>query len=120
MDNERTKISEGGLLAAGGVIAALAASSCCVAPLAFAAVGLSGAWIGQLTALAPYQPVFFVAAVVCIGMGLWRAYHRDASACSESQCAVPWSRRVTRGALWLAATLLAISGTAQWWALWLP
>ena len=47
-----------GLVAAGGILAALAASSCCIMPLVLFALGVSGAWIGNLTALAPYQPVF--------------------------------------------------------------
>jgi mercuric ion transport protein len=119
MRDKRTKIGEGRLLAAGGVIAALGASSCCTAPLAFAAMGLSGAWIGQLTMLAPYQPVFFAAAVVCIGLGLHGAYRPDTDACAGLECAAPRSRRATRAALWLAAILLAISGSAGWWALWL-
>jgi mercuric ion transport protein len=44
------------LVAAGGVLGAFAASSCCIAPLALFSLGISGAWIGNLTALAPYQP----------------------------------------------------------------
>ena len=43
-------------LAAGGVIGALAASSCCVVPLVLFGLGVSGAWIANLTQLAPYQP----------------------------------------------------------------
>src|SRR5215472_4108367 len=44
------------LLAAGGVIGALATSSCCVVPLVLFGLGVSGAWIANLTQLAPYQP----------------------------------------------------------------
>jgi len=41
-------------VAAGGVLGALAASSCCIAPLILFSLGVSGA----LTRLAPYQPYF--------------------------------------------------------------
>ena len=51
-------ISRVGLAAAGGILGALAASSGCILPLALFAFGVSGAWIGNLTALAPYQPIF--------------------------------------------------------------
>lgn len=44
-------------VAAGGVLGAIAASSCCVLPLVLFSVGIGGAWIGNLTALAPYQPI---------------------------------------------------------------
>src|SRR6476620_9184701 len=46
------------LVAAGGILAAIAASSCCVVPLLLFSLGVSGAWIGNLTRLAPYQPIF--------------------------------------------------------------
>ena len=42
-----------GLAAAGGILGALAASSCCILPLALFMLGISGAWIGNLTTLAP-------------------------------------------------------------------
>lgn len=50
------------LLAATALVSAIAASSCCVLPLLFVSVGISGAWIGSLTALAPYQPIFLAVA----------------------------------------------------------
>ena len=59
-------------------VAALGASSCCVLPLAFFALGVSGAWIGNLTALAPYQPFFVAAALAmtvmtgCFGSSAFR------------------------------------------------
>jgi hypothetical protein len=48
------------LVAAGGVLGALAASSCCILPLVLFGLGVSGAWIGNLTRLAPYQ-LYFIA-----------------------------------------------------------
>jgi len=44
-----------GWLAAGGVLGAMLASVCCLVPLAFVLLGVSGAWIGNLTALEPYK-----------------------------------------------------------------
>jgi mercuric ion transport protein len=38
------------LVVAGGLLGALAASSCCVLPLVLFSIGVSGAWIGNLTA----------------------------------------------------------------------
>jgi len=46
------------LMAAGGLLGALAASSCCILPLTLFGLGMSGAWIGNFTQLAPYQPYF--------------------------------------------------------------
>ena len=58
------------LLTAGGVLGAIAASSCCILPLALFGLGVSGAWIGNLTRLAPYQPYFIAATVACLGCRL--------------------------------------------------
>ena len=56
-------------LAAGGVIGALAASSCCIVPLVLFGLGVSGAWIANLTQLAPYQPYFIAGTVACLAGG---------------------------------------------------
>jgi len=39
-------------VAAGGLLGALAASSCCILPLVLFGLGIRGAWIGNLTQLA--------------------------------------------------------------------
>ena len=54
-----------GALAAGG-LAAILASTCCLGPLVLVALGVSGAWIGNLTALEPYRPVFLGVALVAL------------------------------------------------------
>jgi mercuric ion transport protein len=98
-------------LALGGVAAAIGASSCCVLPFAFFVLGVSGAWIGDLTALAPYQPIFLAVAAACIGLGFWRVYRRPVAAdCAQDQwCARPGSQRLTKAALWAAAALVVLA-----------
>ena len=103
------------LLAVGGVVGALAASTCCIAPLVLVSVGVSGAWIGTLTALAPYQPLFLVVAVLCLGVGFWLVYRRGTADCDTGVCAGPKVGRYiknviwVKGVLWLGATLVALS-----------
>lgn len=100
------------LLVAGGILAALGASSCCILPLVLFGLGVSGAWIGNLTALAPYQPLFVGAALAFIGFGFWRVYRRPALACAEgSACATPRSTRMTKIGLWAAAILVLAAVT---------
>lgn len=48
LNHEQTRTR---LVAAGGILGALAASSCCIIPLVLFSLGISGAWIGNLTAL---------------------------------------------------------------------
>ena len=54
-----------GALLVGG-LAAILASTCCLAPLVLVALGLSGAWIGNLTLLEPYRPFFIAGALVAL------------------------------------------------------
>ena len=103
--------------ATGGVIGALLASSCCVAPLVFVMLGVSGAWIGNLTALEPYKPIFATVALLFIGLGFWQVYFRPRRACADgSYCAWPQSSLITKVALWLAAALTLVALTTDWWA----
>ena len=91
-----------GLLAAGGLIGGVLASSCCVLPLALVSLGISGAWIGQLTALSPYQPYFLAAALTLLGAGFWQAYWRKPDVClPNSVWAKPRSRGIAKSVLWI-------------------
>jgi mercuric ion transport protein len=95
------------LLAAGGLIGALAASSCCILPLVLFGLGVSGAWIGNFTRLAPYQPYFLAAALVCLGSGGGLVYRTTRKACAEGEaCGRPLSGRLIKGSLITAALLI--------------
>jgi mercuric ion transport protein len=97
-------------LAAGGILAALGAASCCVVPFALFALGVSGAWIGNLTALEPYQPMFAAIAVVCLGYGFYLVYRKPKAACAEgSYCARRSSNRLAKIGLWTATVLVVIA-----------
>ena len=100
-----------------GVAGAVLASSCCVVPLALVLLGVSGAWIGNLTALEPYKPLFAVAALVFIGLGFRHVYFKPKLACADgSYCAHPQASLVTRTALWGATALIILSITVDLWA----
>ncbi|MBA3048141.1 mercuric transporter MerT family protein [Brevundimonas sp.] len=99
-----------GWLAVGGLVAAIGATSCCVLPLALFALGISGAWIGNVTALAPYHLYFVAAAVVLLGLGFYRVYRQPRVACAEDvTCARPASTRLVKIALWTATLLVALA-----------
>ena len=93
---------------AAGVLAALAASSCCIAPLILFSAGVSGAWIGNLTRLAPYQPYFIAVTLACLGAGYWLVYRSSRSDCAEDEaCGRPLPYRLVKLGL-IAATALVI------------
>jgi mercuric ion transport protein len=97
------------LMAAGGLVGALAASSWCILPLVRFSLGVSGAWIGNFTRLAPYQPYFIAVTIVCLGYGYWLVYRSTKPACADGDaCArAPPDRLVKTGLI--VASLLAVA-----------
>jgi mercuric ion transport protein len=96
------------LMATGGLLGALAASSCCILPLVLFFLGVSGAWIGNFTRLAPYQPYFIGATLLFLGYGYWLVYRSGTRACAEGEtCARPLPNRIVKASLILATILVA-------------
>jgi mercuric ion transport protein len=102
-DNRRRQ----SLMAAGGLLGALAASSCCILPLALFGLGVSGAWIGNFTRLAPYQPCVIAATLAFLGYGYWLVYRSSTRACVDGEaCARPLPNRIVKTSLILATILV--------------
>ncbi len=100
------------VLATGGILAALGATSCCIIPFTLFMLGVSGAWIGNLTALAPYQPLFVAIALGCLAGGfvLVRRNAGSVASCTPgSYCATSSSVRVARLGLWTAAAIVGLA-----------
>ena len=90
-------------------LAAILASTCCLGPLVLLMLGFSGAWIGNLTALEPYRPVFVVAAVLALAFAYKRIF-RPAAACKPGDvCAVPQIRTIYKVLFGLVAILTMIA-----------
>ncbi len=97
-----------GSLMTGG-LAALLASTCCLGPLVLITLGVSGAWISNLTALEPYRPAFILAAVIALFYA-WRRIRRPAAHCEPGQvCAVPRVNRSYRMLFWVVTALVAVA-----------
>ncbi len=92
VENSRERTGSGALFVGG--FAAVLASTCCLGPLLLVALGLSGAWIGNLTRLEPYRPFFIAAALVALFFAGRRIF-RPAQACEPGEvCAVPRTRQI--------------------------
>ncbi|MEQ8409195.1 MAG: mercuric transporter MerT family protein [Gammaproteobacteria bacterium] len=115
--NEVGSSGRGKLFAAGGVFGALIASSCCIVPLVLVSLGISGTWIGSLTALEPYKPLFLAVTGLALAAGFWHVYFKPKPACAdESYCARPLSGLITHFALWIATVIALLSATIDFWA----
>lgn len=97
-----------GALLAGG-LAALLASACCLGPLVLVGIGVSGAWIGNLTLLEPYRPLFLAVALVALFFAARRIF-RPAADCKPGEvCAVPAVRRGYKATFWVVAGLVVVA-----------
>ena len=95
------------LLATGTLLGALAASSCCILPVILFSLGISGAWIGNFTQLAPYQPYFLAATTLFLGTGYWLVHRASNRACVGGEaCARPLPNRLVKIVLVLATVLV--------------
>ena len=100
--------SKSGVLALGG-LAAILASTCCLGPLLLIALGFSGAWIGNLTKLEPYRPLFIAVALVALFFA-WRRIYRPAEKCLPGEvCALPQTKRLYKALFWIVAALVLIA-----------
>jgi len=76
-----------------GGLAAILASTCCLGPLVLISLGVSGAWISNLTLLEPYRPIFIGAALIALFFA-WRRIWRPVAACAPGEvCALPQINR---------------------------
>ncbi len=106
--SERGDIGRQRWLALGGILGALAASSCCILPLVLFSLGIGGAWIGNLTALAPYKPWFVAGTAALLGYGFYLVYWKPKRSCAEgAACARPLPNRLVKLGLWAATILVA-------------
>lgn len=108
---------QGRWIAGGALIGAVLASACCVVPLVLVMLGISGAWIANLTALEPYKPYVAAVTLALLGYGFWHVYFRSKPSCEDgTYCARPQSARITKLALWLGLVVVIIALTLNWWA----
>lgn len=90
--------------------AALGASACCVIPLTLVSLGIGGAWIGSLTALAPYRWIFVTIAIGALGYAAyneWRLSRRPDCDCETAFSS--GTRRALLGLGTLAVAALVVS-----------
>ncbi len=98
------------LASVGGILAALGAASCCVLPFALFTLGISGAWISNLTGLEPYQPIFAAVAVGFLGYGFYHVHRKPRLACAVgSYCAKPSANRIAKIGLWTAVVMVIVA-----------
>lgn len=93
----------------GAILAAIGASVCCVAPLVLVMLGISGAWIANLTALDAWRPWFTAVTLLCLALAFWNLHGPHARCRTHGECTDPHALRRRRRWLWLTAILIVLS-----------
>jgi copper chaperone CopZ len=97
----------------GAVVAAIAASSCCIGPLILAALGIGGA--GAFAALGAYRPYILGVTAALLAAGFYFTYRKpkaavgDACGC-EKPC--PKAGRAGKIGLWTATGMVVVFAAA--------
>ncbi len=122
MREGRRLTTSGTTTMAGGIVAALLASICCIGPVVFAAlgVGATGFLVGTagfLKALLPYRPIFIGLTVILLAISFYLAYRRPSHAvCVPGDvCAPGVVSRENRALLWVLAVLALVLILAPYW-----
>ncbi len=97
-----------GALLVGGV-AAILASTCCLGPLVLVSLGLSGAWVGNLTLLEPYRPFFIAGALVALFFAGRRIFRPEHDCQPGEVCAVPRTRRIYKIVFGIVSALVIVA-----------
>ena len=106
--------TKGSLIA--GVVAAIGASLCCVAPLVLLTLGIGGTWIASLTELEPYRPFFVGITLLFLGVAFRRLYLAPQTCEVGAPCADPRVIKRQRLTFWtVTLPLLGLLAT-PWFA----
>ena len=91
----------------GAVVAAFAASACCLGPLVLTLAGIGGA--ASALALAPYRPWLLGLTTILLGSAFYLAYRRPARECAPGEaCEMPRANRAGRVLLWVATLVVGL------------
>ena len=101
----------------GSVVAAVAASACCLGPVVLSVIG-AGALGAASRWFEPYRPWFLGATAILLGMAFMTTYRREPATCTDGSCA-PSSRRTAKVVLWVAAVLVGLLAAFPYYVEWL-
>lgn len=106
---ERTPV----LSTLGAVGAAVASTLCCVGPLLYVSLGVGA---GLASTFEPLRPWFLGAAVLFLGIGFHRVYHRRPRCASDDEAGRGDRRAKTL--LWIGTALVVVLASLPAWLAW--
>ena len=108
LDEEKTEVGTK-VAAAGGILGALAMTSCCILPLVLFSLGATGAWIGRMGAMYQYKWYFVAFAGASLAYGFYKVYWPAERVCADGTCERPLNQRFMKASLWTATMVVGAS-----------
>lgn len=103
------------LAVGGAVVAAIAASLCCIGPLLFVVLGVGA--FGAATAFESARPYLLAAAGLLLAFGFYRAYFRREEACAPGEaCGTKPVNKASRVGLWIASIAVLAFALSPYYA----
>jgi len=101
--------------AVASVVAATAASVCCIGPVVAAVLG-AGALGAASTRFEPYRPWFLGLTLILLGVGFASTYRREPE-CADGTCP-PASQRTAKIVLWISVVLVGLVAAFPYYMKW--
>ena len=89
-----------------GASAGIGGSACCLGPLLLLSLGIGGVWIGHLTALERYRPIFIGLALIFLGLAFRSLYLVPRTCDSRADCVADRTQSTQRLIFWIVTPLL--------------
>ena len=107
-----------GVTLAGSVIGGILASVCCIGPLVFALLGISGAAFAQR--FEPLRPYLLVATYALLAGAFYSTYRPAQAECGPGEaCEMPRANRAGKAMLWIAAAVVLLTTAFPWYSVYL-
>lgn len=105
---KKISILSSGLASLGAILA----SSCCIIPIVLFNLGISGAWMANLSVLQPYRIYFITVAILLFMAGLFLFIRSNSK--TEKTCNPKDGKRIKRMPIMLAITVILIVIAIIW------
>lgn len=100
----------------GGLFAGIAASSCCVGPFLLLSLGVSGSWIGNLSAMDTYRPYLIGLTLILMGLAFRKLYLLPQACEVDTPCASPDYVKKQRIIFWMISVFVLLMITFPYYA----
>jgi len=100
----------------GGLLAGIGASACCVGPFLLLSLGVSGSWIGNLSAMDTYRPYLIGLTLIFMGLAFRKLYLVPQVCAVDTPCASPDYVKKQRIIFWVISIFVLLMITFPYYA----